>query len=687
MNRPELLNDIDRYRLEISDFPNTLDRFIFTAINNLYSDGYGASNIRSIDIIGYLKSNALAEKLMEKENGEVFLQDCESTAEPDNFPYYYNKLKKINFLKDVEASGKDIGMFYCEDLLDPHYSKINEKFETLTVEDILNTLKLEVNSYERKYVLNNSMDEKKATDGVRELIAELKTKPEVGCKLQGEIFNTICRGGRKGKMYLRSAASGVGKAIPNYVKIPTLNGWTTVGEVKVGDYLFDRLGKPTKVLAVYPQEEEKEIYNVYFKSGRMVECCNEHLWSFFSAQNNKLLTLSTKEILEYSKEKGFNSSENYFYRVPIIREVGLKERHYLTPPYEMGLKLGGETEGSIGLCEKENYLMGSIEQRKELLRGLFDSKGENSTTNNNAVFTTHNEQLKDVLTNLVSSLGIPFHLTTDNYGFKVVLKAQYNNKIKMFVSPPKIEMIKDDEEEDLIADSIIKIERTNNYTSMTCFYVDNEEHLFAVGNEWCITHNTRSLVGDACNIAYPVRFDRETQEWIQTGSAEKVLYIMTEQDPDEIQTMILSYLTGYNEEIFLYGTYGEKEMPRIQKAIEIMEKYEDNLLFARIPDPCSSIVKNLFRRYNIQYGVENFFYDYIFSSPAMLSEYRDLKLREDVCLRLFTTTLKNLAIELNSFVLTSTQLSSQPEDKKGGFKDFQSIQGLTSALTYLYLFY
>ena len=158
---------------------------------------------------------------------------------------------------------------------------------------------------------------------------------------------------------------------------------------------------------------------------------------------------------------------------------------------------------------------------------------------------------------------------------------------------------------------------------------------------------TRQMVGDCCCIAYPIRYDINKKEWVSTGNCEKVLYVMTEQDPEEIKTMILAYLTGYNEEIFLYGNYREEHMERIKVAISIMEKYKDNVLFARIPDPSSSVIKNLFRRYNLQYGVENFFYDYIFSSPAMLEEYRDLKLPEHVCLRLFTTALKNLAVELN----------------------------------------
>ena len=61
MNKPELLTDIDKYRFDLGDFPTTMDKFIFTAINNLYNDGDGATHIRAIDIINYLKSNASAK--------------------------------------------------------------------------------------------------------------------------------------------------------------------------------------------------------------------------------------------------------------------------------------------------------------------------------------------------------------------------------------------------------------------------------------------------------------------------------------------------------------------------------------------------------------------------------------------------------------------------------------------------
>lgn len=406
MCQPELLSDTDKYQLEPTDFSQQLDKMVFSAIYNLYSGG--AEKIHTIDVDTYLQSNDLARELLDKNNGLSFLQDCETYADPSNFNYYYNRLKKFNLLRDLQKSGQDISKIYCENLTDPHYEEINERFEKINAVDIIKELRGNLASLESKYAYTNVVEESKASTGIRDLIENLKIKPEVGVRLQGDIFNTVCRGGRKGKFYLRSAGSGVGK--------------------------------------------------------------------------------------------------------------------------------------------------------------------------------------------------------------------------------------------------------------------------------------TRSMVGDACNIAYPIRYEPKYGKWVATGTPEKVLYIMTEQDPAEIQTMILAYLTGYNEDMFLYGTYKEEHMDRIMKAIDIMERYSDNMLFARIPDPCASVIKNLFRRYNLQEGVENFFYDYIFSSPAMLNEYRDLALREDVCLRLLTTAIKNLAVELNAFIMSATQLSND-DDPKGGFKDFRNIRGSILALTYLFLFY
>ena len=145
MAQPSLLNDTDKYLLEKDDFPQTMDKYIFSAIYNLYTQG--AEAIRTVDIVNYLDTNSKAKNLIEKENGISFLQDCENECEPKNFSYYYNNLKKLNLLKDLQRTGKDVSNIYCEDVLSPDYNKINDKFETMTPNDIINLLKKTISKY------------------------------------------------------------------------------------------------------------------------------------------------------------------------------------------------------------------------------------------------------------------------------------------------------------------------------------------------------------------------------------------------------------------------------------------------------------------------------------------------------------------------------------------------------------
>lgn len=755
MSKPELLSETDKYFLEPGDFTQQLDKFIFSAIYNLYVNG--AEKIHAADVDNYLQQNSLAKQLMEKENGLSLLQDCEIESEVSNFNYYYNKLKKFNLIRELQLSKDDIDEIYCEDILNERYAEISNRFERMNAVDVVNMLKSKIANIENRYVLNNIAEESRPSDSIRQRVKEWKEKPEIGCMLQGEIFNTITRGGRKGKLYIRSAGSGVGKAAPNYTKIPTPNGWTTIGEIKAGDYLFDRFGKPTKVLAIYPQKEKKQIYKVYFKSGRVAECCNEHLWSYYSNLNdknpNKLITSTLQEIID--NPKGLKNNKGaYRWSIPVCEPVQYSEKILPIKPYIMGLILGDgsfrykENNKSFSFSSNDEelvksitinmgynfykkhkgndyswyfesnfknhknvwvedilkdypelwdkksedkfipkeFLYGSVEQRFDLLAGLLDTDGS-IDKKGRINFTTISLALRDNVIELCESLGMTCSFLVDKRTekyttgecYRIDIKAISESKKRMFKLKRKIELVyeylnnnKRKERKD--RDSIIKIEATGKYTDMTCFYVDNDEHLFLMNNYIC-THNTRSMVGDACHIAYPIRFDPKVGKWVSTGSCEKVLYVMTEQDIEEIDTMIMAYLTGYNEDIFTYGTFDEND-PRIQTAMDIMERYADNMNYAKVSDPCSSIIKNLFRRRNLQDGIENFFYDYIFSSPAMLDEYRDLKIREDVALRMFTTTLKNLAVELNAFILTSTQLSND-DDPKGGFKDFRNVQGST----------
>lgn len=179
------------------------------------------------------------------------------------------------------------------------------------------------------------------------------------------------------------------------------------------------------------------------------------------------------------------------------------------------------------------------------------------------------------------------------------------------------------------------------------------------------TGKSRTMVGNASYIAYPIRYDSKRGEWINTGACEKVMYIGSEQKMDEIQTMIIAYLTDINEEKILYGTYNADEAHRIDIATEIMDIYSDNFIFTRLPEPNLAQVKSHVRMNVLSNHVNYVFYDYIFATPSLLNEFRDLAIRPDVALRMLSTLLKDLSAELNVFIMSATQITGKMEFKLG----------------------
>jgi replicative DNA helicase len=176
---------------------------------------------------------------------------------------------------------------------------------------------------------------------------------------------------------------------------------------------------------------------------------------------------------------------------------------------------------------------------------------------------------------------------------------------------------------------------------------------------------SRTMIGDACFLAYPERYSLVSGQWESAGSCETVAIITTELRYDEVQTIILAYLSGVNEENILNGMYGPGEEERVDHAIEIMDKYKTHLIIESIPDPSIAQLVAVIRTHVIVNHVSAVFYDYIFSSPNLLNEFRDLKIREDVALMMLSTALKDLATDLNIFIMSGTQLSGDFENHKG----------------------
>ena len=162
-----------------------------------------------------------------------------------------------------------------------------------------------------------------------------------------------------------SIRSGKAQYIGQHVYTP--DGYKLMGDIKVGDYVVDRLGNPTKVLGVYPQGE-KECYRITFHDGSSTICSNEHLFSYTTkkcAQNGNL-TVYTSTLEEIMKDlDSFKSRKTVHersgkYLFPLAKCVKFNWREVKIDPYLLGLLLGGgcfsERNGGITFTNAEDEL-------------------------------------------------------------------------------------------------------------------------------------------------------------------------------------------------------------------------------------------------------------------------------------------------------------------------------------------
>lgn len=281
--------------------------------------------------------------------------------------------------------------------------------------------------------------------------------------------------------------TGEGKANPLDLKIPTPDGWKTCGDIKVGDKLFDRFGQATEVIGVYPQGRKMQ-FDVHFADGRIAPAANSHLWTVYDKCDGfkKAITKTTKELMDMD-ELAPGRFFNYISEAVEYPEAELsKSPALLMYDFFETLRKNNElTSDKINRFTPEervknmeetldkNYLISSIDQRWEMLNAittLFQT--ENSKGNYSVEVPTNNEHVKEFILELCYSLGLA-----------VKAEVEDNNT--------KFNIISNDE--GVIDSKLIQItkivKRNSIRTEMVCFEVDNEEHLFLVG-DYVVTHNT-----------------------------------------------------------------------------------------------------------------------------------------------------------------------------------------------------
>lgn len=172
---------------------------------------------------------------------------------------------------------------------------------------------------------------------------------------------------------LLSADVGAGKGLRENEVVATPSGWRKMKDLKIGDYVIGRNGKPTKVIGIYPQGEQ-ELAKITFKDNVEIITDMEHRWTVIPAgqypekyPSGKVpeYVISTKDLLSEEKksmkiplrnedgsvksvisrdiETYYKNSKGYSkWKIPLITNPVEYETNYELPidPYVLGYWLG-----------------------------------------------------------------------------------------------------------------------------------------------------------------------------------------------------------------------------------------------------------------------------------------------------------------------------------------------------------
>lgn len=210
---PTLLDDDGRYFFapDGSDFTSDVRRVIFAAALNLHR--LGAESLSSNAITEYLAPHPTSFGIFNASKGVEFIEEAKLNAELSNFDYNYERVKKFALLRGYENAGMKLDWLYDPDnILDSkERTRQEDFFNSLTIGKLADLVDNQVLEVRDKCVDNIVNDSVQIATGIEELIDNLSIEPELGAPMYGDIINTVTRGARRGKFYLRSGATGTGK--------------------------------------------------------------------------------------------------------------------------------------------------------------------------------------------------------------------------------------------------------------------------------------------------------------------------------------------------------------------------------------------------------------------------------------------------------------------------------------------
>jgi deoxycytidine triphosphate deaminase len=150
-----------------------------------------------------------------------------------------------------------------------------------------------------------------------------------------------------------------GKALALHTKVPTPEGWKTMGDLHVGDEVFDPNGAPVPVVAATDPMLGRPCREVVFSDGATVTADVAHSWEVQNKYDRGCggrSRLLTTQQLERSIRVPWAPRE-FAYHVPLAGPVRYPDKELPIDPYVLGVWLGdGTTTKAEVTCADEAIL-------------------------------------------------------------------------------------------------------------------------------------------------------------------------------------------------------------------------------------------------------------------------------------------------------------------------------------------
>lgn len=162
---------------------------------------------------------------------------------------------------------------------------------------------------------------------------------------------------------------GLGKAQPIDAKVLTPTGWRLMGDLQLGDAVVDPEGGVGHVLGIFPQGE-RDVFRVNTRDGGSAECCEEHLWEVFSA-NDKFIgkphrVLALRDFMHNLKSKPSRGQVINKWFIPVQAPATFSKVDDLpVDPYVLGVLLGDGSlsAGKVSFMKPDLFIVGKVAGR------------------------------------------------------------------------------------------------------------------------------------------------------------------------------------------------------------------------------------------------------------------------------------------------------------------------------------